>query len=58
MFYQTAPNIWPGFDPAPNVPTLAEIQLADELRRLLVRRLLPAVPVATPSEQSESAIHS
>ena len=58
MLYQTALNNWPDVDPAPNVPTLAELQLADELRRLLVGRLLAGVPVATLSGQSECAIHS
>jgi hypothetical protein len=32
---------WPDFDPAPNVPTLEEIQLAEELRHRLELRFLP-----------------
>ena len=41
MTYQIPPQNWPDFDPAPTVPTLEEIQLADELRHRLELRLLP-----------------
>jgi hypothetical protein len=36
------PQNWPKADPTPNVPTLAEIQFADELRYRLELRLLPS----------------
>jgi hypothetical protein len=35
-----SPNASPGYDPAPNVATPAEIRLAEELRRRLEERLL------------------
>jgi hypothetical protein len=40
MTYQTLPQKWPDSDPLPNVPTLEEIQFAEELRRRLELRLL------------------
>ena len=47
MTYQFPPKNWPDSDPAPNVPTLAEIQLAEELRHHLELRLLSAIDVPT-----------
>jgi hypothetical protein len=47
MTYFAPPHGWPDADPVPNVPTLAEIQLAEELRRRLELQLLaaPEAPV-------------
>jgi hypothetical protein len=49
-----SPNASPGFDPAPNVATPAEIRLAEELRHWLEERYLsgsnasPRPALATP----------
>ncbi len=40
MTYQSS-QTWSDSDPAPNVPTLEEIQFAEELRYRLELRLLP-----------------
>ena len=40
MAYQFPQQNWPDSDPAPNVPTLEEIQFAEELRLRLELRLL------------------
>ena len=48
MTYQCPPQNWPNSDPAPNVPTLEEIQFADELLHRLELRLLPGTDVRTP----------
>ena len=48
MTYQFPPRSWPYSDPAPNIPTLAEIQFAEALRRRLELRLLSATDVRTP----------
>jgi hypothetical protein len=48
MTYQFPSRIWPYSDPAPNIPTLAEIQLAEELRRRLELRLLSVTEARTP----------
>lgn len=48
-------NASPGYDPAPNVATPAEIRLAEELRRRLEELYLtgsnpsPHAPLATPA---------
>ena len=47
MTYQFPPQKWPDFDPAPNVPTLVEIQFAEELRHRLELRLLHGTAVRT-----------
>lgn len=47
MAYQFPPKDWTDSDPAPNVPTLAEIQFAEELRHRLQLRLLSAIDVPT-----------
>jgi hypothetical protein len=47
MTYQFPQN-WPDSDPAPNVPTLKEIQIAEELRYRLELKLLPGTDVRTP----------
>ena len=47
MTYQFPPQNWPDSDPAPNVPTLEEIQFAEELRRRLELRLLSGTDVRT-----------
>jgi hypothetical protein len=41
MTYQIPPQNWPDSDPAPNVPTLEEIQFAEELRHRLELKFLP-----------------
>ena len=41
MTYPMPPQYGPDSDPPPNVPTLEEIQFAEELRRRLELRLLP-----------------
>ena len=41
MTCQIPAQNWPDSHPAPNVPTLAEIQFAEELRYRLELRLLP-----------------
>ena len=46
MTYQF-PHNWPDSDPAPSVPTLEEIQLAEELRHRLELKLLPGTEVRT-----------
>jgi hypothetical protein len=38
---------WPDSDPAPKVPTLEEIQFAEELRHRLELKLLPGIDVRT-----------
>ncbi len=48
MTYQFPPRSWPHSDPAPNVPTLAEIQFAEELRHRLELTLLSVTDVRTP----------
>jgi hypothetical protein len=48
MTYQCPPRSWPDSDPAPNVPTLEEIQFAEELRHRLELRLLAGTDVRTP----------
>ena len=48
MAYQFPPRNSPDSDPAPNVPTLEEIELAEELRRRLELRLLSGTDVPTP----------
>jgi len=47
MTYQFPPQNWPDSDRAPNVPTLEEIQFAEELRHRLELRLLPGTDVRT-----------
>jgi hypothetical protein len=47
MTYQTPPQDRPDSDPAPNVPTLEDIQFADELRHRLELRLLAGANVRT-----------
>ena len=47
MTYQFPPQNWPDSDPAPNVPTLEEIQLAEEFRYRLELRLLSGTDVRT-----------
>ena len=47
MTYQFPPRSWPYSDPVPNVPTLVEIQFAEELRHRLEVRLLPSTDVRT-----------
>ena len=47
MTYQFPPRSWPHSDPTPNVPTLAEIQFAEELRHRLELRLLSGTDVRT-----------
>ena len=42
MTYHIPPHNWPDSDPAPNVPTLEEIQFAEELRHRLELRFLPS----------------
>ena len=41
------PQDWADSDPAPNVPTLEEIQFAEELRHRLELTLLPGTHVRT-----------
>ena len=48
MTHQFPPRSWPYSDPAPNVPTLVEIQFAEELRHRLELRLLSGTDVGTP----------
>jgi hypothetical protein len=45
MTYQFPPQNWLDSDPAPNVPTLKEIQFAEELRHRLELRLLSGTDV-------------
>ena len=40
MTHLSPPGDWPGIDPLPEVPTLEEIELADELRHELELRYL------------------
>jgi hypothetical protein len=47
MTYQFPPQNWPDSDPAPNVPTLEEIQFAEELRHRVELRLLPGTDART-----------
>jgi hypothetical protein len=47
MTYQFPPQNWLDSDPAPTVPTLEEIQYAEDLRYRLELRLLSGTDVRT-----------
>ena len=51
-----SPNASPGYDPAPNVATPAEIRLAEELRRRIEERYL-SDSAASP-EDSDALLDS
>jgi len=47
MTHVHPPGEWPEFDPPPDVPTIEEIELADELRHELEFRYLGKTVFAT-----------
>ena len=50
-------NASPGYDPAPNVATPAEIRLAEELRRRLEERMLSDSPASPEESALPESVH-